>query len=150
MAIYSDINTIRRDFWDVTDDELFARVLNRAAEMAYRHINRYLTGIYSVPFSPTPGDVLDISDVLTKAYGLILSSRGQMKPEEVNEYTMAVQMLKDIIRGVADIPDATRLATRGARHTMQGHEPIFDLDDAENHKPDKDYMDDLRERRKNA
>lgn len=150
MATYSDIQTIRRDFWDVTDDEIFARVLNRAGEMAYNHINRYLSGIYGVPFVSVPDSIVDISDILTKAYALLLSARGQMKPEEVNEFKLALGLLGDIATGKADLVGQTRLATRGAKFTMEGYEPIFDLDDPENHRPDKDYMDDLRDRRKNA
>jgi hypothetical protein len=73
-----------------------------------------------------------------------------MNPEEVNEFKLAVDMLNDIARGKADLIGETRLATRGSRHTMFGYQPIFDLDDAESHKPDVDYMDDLRDRRRDA
>lgn len=109
MAVYSDINTVRRDFWGLTEDELPARTLERAATMAYNYINRYLSGIYNIPFSLslTPPIIEDISDLLTEAYAISFSGT---PPEKIGVFKIAVDMLEDIARGKAEIIDESRVS----------------------------------------
>jgi hypothetical protein len=149
MAFYTNPHTLTRDTWDITDDEVLRRVLNRAAEMAYNKINRYMSGIYTVPFSVVAvlPDVKDISDILTKGYALAFAKRGQVNVSEIEELKMGHDELMAIIKGTADIVGATRLSTRGAVHTMEDYSHIFDMDDSVFHFPDTDYLEDVADKR---
>lgn len=109
MTIYTDINTLRRDGWDLKEDKIPARILDRAASMAFSYINRYLSGFYRVPFSPVPDCIADISDLLTKAYAISLGSKHSMAAHSTCEFKVGLRLLEDIAKGKAEIVGISRL-----------------------------------------
>lgn len=148
MAVYSDINKIRVDFFKVTDDEVFQRILTRASVMAYNFINSYLDGIYTVPITSatTPGAVREISDMLTRHVAQSLQLKQTIvldKKLAKGDMATILMWLDDIVRGKASIIELTRLSSRGPSHNMADYEPIFHVDPSEYHTPDTDLIESI-------
>jgi len=142
MATYTDIDDLRARFYLVQDDEVAERILNRAAVMAYNLINSYLDGIYGVPFSTTPVEIKDISDLITRVFAQSLTLKQQIviNSGENSELKDAISWLMDVRSGKASLVGYSRLTTRGPRHSRDGYTRIFDLDPTECHEVDPDYL----------
>jgi len=152
MPTYTDVEKHRREFWPVQDDEVMRRIQRRAALLAYNYINSVLTGIFPVPFAPTPPEIEDISDLLTKAIGLqlqlkqgpVMLKRGKNAPMEVD---LALGWLERLVSGDAELVGIPRLKTKSGVHNLDGYMHIFDLDDSSSHHPDPDYIEDVQRKR---
>lgn len=162
MASYTNTEMFRTGFYPTADDETLERYIQRAADFSYNVINSYHSGIFTVPFVEVASHhhpiVVDISDFMTKGIvaALQLSSRTGMLnvEEEGGEIELAMNMIKDIRMGIAEILDwngdlIPRLDVRGAWHSMAGVMHIFDLDDSIRHLPDEDYLEALERDREN-
>ena len=153
MATYTDTELFQRDFFPTGTDEMFPRLLERAAEIAYHYVNSRLGGTYAVPFAaPTPGEIVAISDMLTKCVVIALQSRrtpvlpkaGAQKRNQVDgDCALAILWLDDLERGRSVLTGVAPRASAQGYHTRAGHTPIFDVDDSVNHVPDPDLLDQI-------
>lgn len=148
MAIYTDPETLIRDFWQIPATQMPQEIIERAAIMAYNKINSCLAGIYTVPFSTTPPEIKDISDLLTKSLAMMFHlKRGGPKidpskktSQKFGEAELALEWLKNIVAGQCGITGETRLTTRGPSFRPD-YVRIFDVDSVFNHLPDENLLD---------
>jgi hypothetical protein len=142
MATYSDPKTFRKTFLQVKDDEIYWRVMDRAAEMAYNMINSVLNSVYSVPFSPTPDLILDISDMLTKHFAAMMTA-GMTRMDTAKEWETAVDWLNQLRAQKMDLPGVARLSTTSAEFFPGDYVQIFDVDSEYYQMPDDDLIDSI-------
>ena len=155
MATYTNTEVFQRDFFPTGTDEVFPRLLERAAEIAYHYINSALGGTYAVPFTdPAPGSIVSISDMLTKCFVLQLQSRrSPILPKMNNKERMdgdcarAVEWLQALRRQEMTMPEVAPLPGTGAVAMPGDFHPIFDVDDSLNHLPDPDLLDKIERER---
>jgi hypothetical protein len=154
---YTNIETFQRDFLPTSSDEVFGRLVERAAVIAYNYINSKLGSVYPVPFvAPFPGTIVDISDLFTKCVvsklqgkrGPILPKPGKVQRDAIHDdCSIAFYMLDELVSLKTTIPGVLPLAGAAGYHTRAGYTPTFDVDAAENHQPDPDLLDRIRSER---
>lgn len=158
MAVYSVIETLKTDTYVVGTNEIYQRIITRAATMAYNYINSYLDGIYSVPFdtgTSTPATIKDISDLLSRgiARALQLKQPIMLKDPKAADADVrtAIEWLADIVKGTASVVGVSRLTTnRGPSHNMDNYIPIFNVDSSLEHNPDRRLLEDIADDREDS
>jgi hypothetical protein len=154
MALYTNIETFQRDFAPAGAGETYPRLIQRSAQFAYDYINSRLSASYPVPFSPVPGAITDISDMLPKCVLMKLQAgRVPMLPKKVkrdgpmDECSLAISWLDDIAIGRADLPGTASLPGTDGLHTRDGYTPVFDMDGQISQQPDPDLIDKIERER---
>lgn len=123
--------------------------IQEAAGIAYEYINSALTGTYSVPFSPVPGTIVKISNLLTRAIALALVARGTITIKDIKERSAIdpIEWLENLRLGKRSIPGVARVSGGGSWVSTAGEMHIFDLDHEIAHDVDPDRLDELADER---
>jgi hypothetical protein len=142
MASYTDTKVFLMSLPENSIERAFVR---EAAGIAYEYINSALSGTYSVPFSPVPGTISKISNLLTRAIVLALVAKGTITIKDIKERSAIdpVEWLEDLRTGKRSIPGTARVSGGGSWLSTADQMHIFDLDHEIAHDVDPDRLDEI-------
>lgn len=105
------------DILRLTDDESKGSIntdrVSAAIAKADTIIDGYCRAQHTVPFSPVPNMIADLSGSLAAYFLWKRRRKGEIDEERENTYTRNIQMLKDINSGKIKLSDDTAFANAG-------------------------------------
>lgn len=139
---------------DNTFDIRMENMIDKSISRAEATVDRYLSGRYSLPFSPVPPDVRRMSEDMA-CYYLLRASQyriGNSVNPYLAEFKGVFDELKEIRDGKQDLAytdgSAVPANVEGLfKSSTKDYTPVFQLDDQEAWKLDDDLVDDLKDSR---